>query len=84
MPQSYIADAIVRAARSLPGYPQVEVLDLSCGRGELLARLAQDGCKVRGSHYRADDYKLAEEGAPLYTAGLAIDPGIDLTQALAI
>ncbi len=82
MPQSYIADAIVRAARSLPGYPNVEVLDLSCGRGELLARLAKDGCRVRGSHYRADDYKLAEEGEPLYTAGLVIDPGIDLTQPL--
>lgn len=36
MPQPFIADAIVRAARRLPGYPQLEVLDLSCGRGEPL------------------------------------------------
>ena len=82
MPPSFIANAIVRAARGLPGYPRLEVLDLSCGRGELLSRLASDGCTVRGSHYRADDYKLAEEHTPLYTAGLTIDPGIDLTQPL--
>jgi SAM-dependent methyltransferase len=82
LPQSYIADAVVRAAQALPGYPRLEVLDLSCGRGELLARLAQDGCEVRGSHYREDDYKLAEENEPLFTTGLTIDPGIDLTQPL--
>lgn len=82
MPQPFIADAIVQAARALPGYPRLEVLDLSCGRGELLSRLARDGCTVRGSHYRADDYKLAEEHSPLYTGGLTIDPGVDLTKPL--
>jgi SAM-dependent methyltransferase len=81
LPQPFIADAIVRSARRLPAYPGLEVLDLSCGRGELLSRLAKDGCSVRGSHYRADDYKLAAD-EPLYTAGLAIDAGIDLMQPL--
>jgi SAM-dependent methyltransferase len=81
LPQPFIANAIVRAARRLPGYPQLEVLDLSCGRGELLSRFAKDGCRVRGSHYRPDDYKLKED-EPLYTAGLTIDAGIDLTQPL--
>lgn len=81
MPQPFIADAIMLSARRLPGFPQLDVLDLSCGRGELLARLAKDGCRVRGSHYRADDYKLAAN-EPLYTAGLTIDAGIDLMQPL--
>ena len=81
MPQPFIADAIVRRARRLPGYPRLAVLDLSCGRGELLSRLAQDGCTVRGSHYRPDDYKLAAD-EPLFTAGLTIDTGIDLMQPL--
>jgi SAM-dependent methyltransferase len=82
LPQTFIADAIVEAVRSLPDYPRLDALDLSCGRGELLSRLARDGCRVRGSHYRADDYKLIDEQGPLYTAGIAIDPGIDLTQPL--
>ena len=81
MPQSFIADAIAATARALPGYPRLEVLDLSCGRGELLSRMAKDGCSVRGSHYRADDYKLAER-TPLYTSGLTIDEGVDLTRPL--
>lgn len=82
MPQSYIADAIVQAARALPGYPRLDVLDLSCGRGELLSRFARDGCSVRGSHYRSDDYEVNAEGAPSYIAGLTIDEGIDLTRPL--
>lgn len=81
MPQPFIADAIVRAAGRLPGYPHLDVLDLSCGRGELLSRLAKEGCRVRGSHYRPDDYKL-KANEPLYTAGFTIDAGIDLTQPL--
>jgi 2-polyprenyl-3-methyl-5-hydroxy-6-metoxy-1,4-benzoquinol methylase len=82
LPQSFIADAIVQAARTLPQYPRLEVLDLSCGRGELLSRLAREGCSVRGSHYRADDYKLVETHSPLFTEGLTIDPNVDLTQPL--
>ena len=82
MPQDFVRDAILRAARRLPGYPDLSVLDLSCGRGEILAALARDGCRARGTHYRGDDYKLAEQKGPIETAGLAIDPDVDLTKPL--
>jgi SAM-dependent methyltransferase len=57
----------------------MRVLDLSAGRGEIAAALAADGCAVRGTHFRADDYKTAGAPSP---AGIPIDPGIDLTRPL--
>ncbi|HEV2063550.1 MAG TPA: class I SAM-dependent methyltransferase [Thermoanaerobaculia bacterium] len=82
MPQDFVRDAILAAARRLPGYPKLSVLDLSCGRGEILAALQRDGCRVRGTHYRGDDYKLIEQSEPLETAGLPIDPDVDLAMPL--
>ena len=78
MPQDFVTRAIVRTARRLPGFPALSVLDLSCGRGEILSQLARDGCTVRGTHYREDDYKLSGQAAPLLTPGLPIDSGVDL------
>jgi hypothetical protein len=49
--------AIVHALRALPKYPRLRVLDLSCGRGEVLAALQKDGCEVRGG-------SLARPGDP--------------------
>ena len=82
MPQDFVRDAILAAARRLEGFPQLSVLDLSCGRGEILAALKRDGCRVRGTHYRGDDYKLTEQRGPIETAGLPIDPEVDLTKPL--
>lgn len=82
MPQEFIADAIVKAARGLPGYPALRVLDLSCGRGEILSTLAKDGCTTRGTHYRSDDYKLADRREQTFFDGLAIDENVDLLKAL--
>ncbi len=82
MPQKHVFEAVLRAARRRPGYPRLRVLDLSAGRGEVAAALARDGCAVRGTHFRADDYKLADAGAPLETAGIPIDADIDLTRPL--
>ena len=82
MPQDFVRDAILMAARRLPGYPSLSALDLSCGRGEVLAALARDGCRARGTHYRGDDYKLTEQSGPLQTAGFSIDPDVDLGKPL--
>jgi SAM-dependent methyltransferase len=79
VPQKHVFEAVLRAARRLPGYPRLRVLDLSAGRGEIAAALAQDGCEVRGTHFRGDDYKLAD--APP-ARGFPIDPDIDLTRRL--
>jgi len=81
MPQPHVARAVLRAARRLPGYPRLRVLDLSAGRGEIAAALAKDGCAVRGTHFRADDYKLA--GAPPeLPPQVTIDPDVDLMRPL--
>lgn len=79
MPQPHVAAAVLRAARRLPGYPRLRVLDLSAGRGEIASALAADGCAVRGTHFRADDYKLT--GSPPGRAAadaFPIDENIDL------
>ena len=80
MPQEHVFEAVLRAARRLPRYPKLRVLDLSAGRGEIAAALAKDGCDVRGTHFRADDYKLANGAAP--PSGIAIDADVDLTRPL--
>jgi len=82
VPQPHVFEAVLRAARRLPGYPKLRVLDLSAGRGEIAAALARDGCAVRGTHFRADDYKLAGAAGPLPADGVAIDPDVDLTRPL--
>jgi 2-polyprenyl-3-methyl-5-hydroxy-6-metoxy-1,4-benzoquinol methylase len=82
VPQPHVFEAVLRAARRLPGYPRLRVLDLSAGRGEIAAALAKDGCAVRGTHFRADDYKLADTKAPLHTDAVPIDPDVDLTRPL--
>lgn len=80
MPQPHVTDAVLRAARRLSGYPRLRVLDLSAGRGEIAAALARDGGTVRGTHFRADDYKLADSPPP--PAGVPIDTDVDLMRPL--
>jgi len=82
MPQDFVAAAILKSIRALPGYPNLNVLDLSCGRGEILSALVKDGCSARGTHYRSDDYKLTTQFTPLMTGGLPIDDGVDLMRPL--
>jgi SAM-dependent methyltransferase len=88
VPQPHVAAAVLRAARRLPDYPRLRVLDLSAGRGEIAAALAGDGCAVRGTHFRADDYQLASSpgpdkltgpsSGPAATGEFPIDENIDL------
>lgn len=82
MPQDFVATAVLKAIRALPAYPSLDVLDLSCGRGEILSSLVKDGCNGHGTHYRSDDYKLTQQFTPLMTAGLQIDDCVDLMKPL--
>jgi SAM-dependent methyltransferase len=82
VPQDFVAEKIVQRVRSFPGYPKLRILDLSCGRGEILHRLIEDGCAARGTHFRSDDYKLTEQSGPVYTAALPIDSDVDLLRPL--
>ena len=79
MPQAFIVDAVVREVRQLKGYPNLSILDLSCGEGEVLTRLAADGCRVHGTHFRDDDY-IIENRAGL--GAIPITTGVDLQQRL--
>jgi len=81
VPQPHVLAAVLRATRRLPGYPRLRVLDLSAGRGEIAAALAADGCVVRGTHFRADDYKLAGAPPPI-PPEVVIDSGVDLMRPL--
>ncbi len=80
MPQPWVARAVIRAIRRLPGYPNLAVLDLSCGEGEILGHLHRDGCTCRGTHYREDDYVIQQEPATL--SMVPIDQDVDLTRPL--
>lgn len=82
MPQDFVAASILGSIRKLPGFPGLSVLDLSCGRGEILSTLQREGCTIRGTHYRGDDYKLTQQFTPLMTEGLPIDPNVDLMKPL--
>ncbi|HEY1251479.1 MAG TPA: methyltransferase domain-containing protein [Thermoanaerobaculia bacterium] len=90
MPQPHVTAAVLRAVRRLPGYPRLRVLDLSAGRGEIAAALARDGCAVRGTHYRADDYQYAglrspdkyDGSAPPQNEEFAVDENVDLMRPL--
>ena len=81
MPQDFVARAIINAIRTLPNYPAVRVLDLSCGQGEIIRELMADGCEVRGTHFRGDDYKLHGASKVLWE-GLPIDQDVDLVKPL--
>ena len=87
MPQPHVLEAVLRAARRTPGYPQspstaaaLRALDLSAGRGEIASALARDGLTVRATHFRVDDYKLKD--APPPDPAVALDLDVDLTRPL--
>ena len=71
---------IIKSVRSLPGWPQLRVLDLSCGDGEILEILARDGCEVEGTHFRSDDYIYRQPKDIL--RAITVHEHVDLTQPL--
>lgn len=81
MSQHFITRAVLAAARALPRYPGLDVVDLACGRGEIASAVAKDGCRVRGSRFRADDYELDAQ-KPRYDGSFAIDENVDLQGTL--
>jgi SAM-dependent methyltransferase len=82
MAQHFITRAILDTVRGLRGYPRLRVLDLSCGRGEILAELQRGGCEVRGTHFREDDYEIKSGRESFLTEAIPVDEGVDLTRPL--
>ena len=79
MPQTFVTNAVVSAIRELPGFPNLKVLDLSCGEGEVLELLAAAGCRAQGTHYRQDDYIIKDRGR---LATIPVTGGVDLQRRL--
>jgi SAM-dependent methyltransferase len=75
MLQPHILRATLKAVSTLPNATQLNVLDLSCGDGELLQRLSEGGCRCRGSRFREDDY-IRTSRQPL--SAVEIDDDVDL------
>jgi SAM-dependent methyltransferase len=80
VPAKPIIDATVETLRTLPGWPDLRALDLSCGDGQVLTALAQAGCTAEGTHFREDDYIIQNPSEALQTA--TIHKGVDLTHPL--
>ncbi len=80
MPEKHIVDAAVRAVRSLAGWREMRILDVSCGDGDVIDLLAKDGCRVEGTHFRDDDYIFKNPSPALQTE--KIHKGIDLCRPL--
>jgi 2-polyprenyl-3-methyl-5-hydroxy-6-metoxy-1,4-benzoquinol methylase len=80
MPRPYIVNAVLRAVRAIPDYRRLRLIDLSCGRGEILTALHGDGCCVEGTHYKSGDYIL--HNIPALPANLKIHPDVSLDEAL--
>ena len=82
MAQHFITRAILQVIHALPGFPRLRVLDLSCGRGEILADLQAAGCTVRGTHFREDDYEIKSGKESFLTPDIPVDRHVDLMRRL--
>ena len=60
MPQGKITNKVLEVVSKLPHYPNLKVLDVSCGEGVILSRLQKDGCRVIGTHYKENDYIIKQ------------------------
>jgi SAM-dependent methyltransferase len=61
------------------GFPNLSVLDLSCGEGEILQALAACRCEVQGTHYREEDYIVRSRKS---LADIPLKTGVDLQRTL--
>lgn len=80
MPAQTIIKSVVELVRSLPGYPRLSILDISCGDAVILEHLMRDGCHVEGTHYCDDDYIRSKDR--VIPSGITLHTGIDLSQPL--
>jgi SAM-dependent methyltransferase len=75
MPQVFIVNAVLKAIERLPGFPNLNVLDLSCGEGQILQQLQARGCKVHGTHFQEHDYIIKNRDR---LGGFGITSGVNL------
>ncbi len=79
MPQDFITRKVLEEIKSLPGFPKLRIVDLSCGEGEILSILSSQGCDVIGTHFREGDYIIEQRK---HLEGLTIIDEVDLHKTL--
>jgi SAM-dependent methyltransferase len=80
MPSASIKKSVLKIIETLPEWPAIQVLDLSCGEGAILELLQRKGCSAEGTHYRNDDY-IVKNPSPVLSE-VPIHDSVDLTQHL--
>jgi SAM-dependent methyltransferase len=80
MPGKSVVRAVRKTLASLPAWPDLRVLDLSCGDGGLLEVLQAAGCRAEGTHFRRDDYIYRSPSPAL--AAVPVHEGVDLTRTI--
>ena len=79
MPQIFVTNTVLKAIECLPNFPNLNVLDLSCGEGEIIKQLQARGCKVRGTHFQETDYIIKNRNR---LGNLEIIDGVNLHEPL--
>ena len=71
---------MIGVAREIPGYPALRVLDLSCGQGEILGALVDEGCEGKGTRYTDDDPFVTNRES--LVDATRVDDGVELASRL--
>lgn len=79
MPQPFISETVIKHIETLPGYPNLKVLDLSCGEAFIITELKKEGCDVLGTHFIENDYIINETSL---IKNLTIKDGVNLHEQI--
>jgi SAM-dependent methyltransferase len=83
MPQNFIVEKVLSNIKCESNFPNISVLDLSCGEGEILTKLSNLGCEVRGTRFCSNDYIIENDLIKNHNESkIPIDNEIDLTKPL--
>jgi SAM-dependent methyltransferase len=79
MSEKKLHSVIIEQIKSLPDFPNLKILDLSCGDARILSELAQYGGELHGTRFKEGDYII--EGHPV-DPKVTIINGVDLSRPL--
>jgi SAM-dependent methyltransferase len=79
MSEKKLHTVITEQIKSLPDFPDLKILDLSCGDARILSELAMHGGELYGTRFKEEDYII--EGHPVHPR-VTILNNIDLSKPL--
>lgn len=80
MPNSFLTKLVLSSLEREHAFPRLDVIDLSCGEGEVVEALRELGCRARGTRYKKGDYIIRSDR--LAGSADAVVDGVDLTRPL--